>query len=248
MKKTLLAVALASSLTSFGAVAADKAPEPDFSLSANIGVVSDYKFRGMSQTDQGAAIQGGVDLSHKSGAYLGTWASNVSDWTSIGGKNTEVDVYFGYRFDVPYLKGLGADLGYITYNYPGNNSPTNQNTQEIYLGLSYGMFGYKHSVTTGNWFGFCENSGGSTYQDVSLTHPISDQISVSAHYGIQDVQCATDYDFKDYKLGVTYDYGSGVSLGVSYVKAVGVNNEGSYTSNGKKLYEDNVVFSILKTF
>ncbi|MFZ9841834.1 MAG: TorF family putative porin, partial [Burkholderiaceae bacterium] len=67
MKKTLLAVALASSLTSFGAVAADKAPEPDFSISGNFGFTSDYRFRGVSQTNKGPAAQGGFDLAHKSG-------------------------------------------------------------------------------------------------------------------------------------------------------------------------------------
>ncbi|MFZ9162326.1 MAG: TorF family putative porin, partial [Burkholderiaceae bacterium] len=70
MKKTLLAVALASSLTSFGAVAADKAPEPDFSISGNFGLFSDYRFRGISQTDRAPALQGGFDLTHKSGFYL----------------------------------------------------------------------------------------------------------------------------------------------------------------------------------
>ncbi|MGA0816532.1 MAG: TorF family putative porin, partial [Burkholderiaceae bacterium] len=62
MKKTLLAVALASSLTSFGAVAADKAPEPSYTLTGNIGLVSDYRFRGISQTNKRPAVQGGLDL------------------------------------------------------------------------------------------------------------------------------------------------------------------------------------------
>ncbi|MGA0855696.1 MAG: TorF family putative porin [Burkholderiaceae bacterium] len=65
MKKTLLAVALASSLTSFGAVAADKAPEPDFSISGNFGLVNDYKYRGISQSGGNAAVSGGLDLTPK---------------------------------------------------------------------------------------------------------------------------------------------------------------------------------------
>jgi hypothetical protein len=92
MKKTLLAVALASSLTSFGAVAADKAPEPSYTLTGNIGLVSDYRFRGVSQTQKGPAVQGGLDLALANGLSFGTWTSNVSQWANLGGSQ-EIDLY-----------------------------------------------------------------------------------------------------------------------------------------------------------
>ena len=250
MKKTLLAVALASSLTSFGAVAADKAPEPDFSLSANIGVVSDYKFRGISQTDGKAAVQGGVDLSHKSGAYIGTWASNVSDWTNTGGKNAEVDLYGGYRFSLP--GDISADAGYILYSYPANqpSSGIKQSTQEAYLGLGYGPLTYKFSITTGNWFGFCANSGGSTYHDLGVAHSLNDKISISAHVGKQDVKCATDYDFVDYKIGATYSITESLSVSGNYISVSGLSADGktAFTSGAEKLYDSAFVISVLKTF
>jgi uncharacterized protein (TIGR02001 family) len=251
MKKTLLAVALASSLTSFGAVAADKAPEPDFSLSANIGVVSDYKFRGISQTDGKAAVQGGVDLSHKSGAYIGTWASNVSDWTNTGGKNAEVDLYGGYRFSLP--GDISADAGYILYSYPANQANPKQSTQEAYLGLGYGPISYKFSITTGNWFGFCADSGGSTYHDLALSHSVSDKISISAHVGKQDVKCSdVDSDFVDYKIGATYAFSDSLSASANYITVTGLSaaaKTGKFTGgDNEKLYDSAFVISVLKTF
>ena len=149
MKKTLLAVALASSLTSFGAVAADKAPEPSYTIAGNFGLVSDYRFRGASQTNNMPALQGGFDFSHKSGAYMGTWLSNVSQWANAGGSQ-EIDYYGGYKFSVG---PVGLDIGAIAYTYPKNTAATPNATNEFYIGASYGPVSYKISQATGNWFG-----------------------------------------------------------------------------------------------
>ena len=61
--------------------AAPAAPEPDWTFSSNVGIFSQYVFRGISQTNERPAVQGGFDVSHKSGFYVGTWLSNVS-WLS----------------------------------------------------------------------------------------------------------------------------------------------------------------------
>ena len=73
MKKTILALGVASLLTTIGAQAADKAAEPSYSLSGNLGAVSDYRFRGVSQTNKKPAVQGGLDLALKNGLSFGTW-------------------------------------------------------------------------------------------------------------------------------------------------------------------------------
>ncbi|MGA0004172.1 MAG: TorF family putative porin, partial [Burkholderiaceae bacterium] len=114
MKKTLLAIALSSALVPLApAVAA----ESDVELSANFGLVSDYRFRGVSQTDKEMAAQGGFDMAHKSGFYIGTWTSNVSDFANPNGNGLEIDGYLGYSTEVG---GIGIDIGNLYYYYPAN--------------------------------------------------------------------------------------------------------------------------------
>ena len=121
--KSILGLAPAFVGTAVMAQTAAPAPEPASTLSFNVGVVSDYRFRGMSQTSFKPALQGGVDFAHKSGAYVGAWASNVS-WIKdyIGAKDgtTEVDLYGGYKGEI--AKDLSFDIGVITYQYPGNTA------------------------------------------------------------------------------------------------------------------------------
>src|SRR6476661_4269067 len=116
-------VLLASLVLSGAAFAQTKAPEPDYTLSYNVGAVTDYRFRGIAQTSKKPAIQGGVDFAHKSGAYLGAWASNVrwvKDFNGATKGSYELDLYGGYKFEI--MKDLTGDVGLITYRYPGNNS------------------------------------------------------------------------------------------------------------------------------
>ena len=91
---SLLFIALAAS----SVVAQTKAPEPDYTLAYNIGVTTDYRFRGISQSRLDPAIQGGADFTHKSGLYLGFWASSIKWITDQPGGNAdaELDFYGGY--------------------------------------------------------------------------------------------------------------------------------------------------------
>ena len=120
---TKIALAIASLTVGASAMAQAKAPEPDYTFSYNVGVVSDYRFRGLTQTNYKPALQGGIDFSHKSGFYLGTWASNVSWVKEFNGANngtTELDLYGGFKGEI--TSGLGFDVGLISYLYPGNDS------------------------------------------------------------------------------------------------------------------------------
>ena len=108
-------------------------------VSANVSATNNYVWRGMTQTNNQAAVQGGIDLG-MGGFYLGTWTSNV-DYTSSKTVNnvetttlagdTEVDGYIGYAGEAG---ALGYDIGYIKYGYL--DTP-NSNFDEAYLGLSY---------------------------------------------------------------------------------------------------------------
>ncbi len=109
MKRMNLSLAVAAALAS--AVSLPAAAE----LSANIGVVSNYMWRGTTQADGGPAVSGGVDYAHDSGFYLGTWVSNV-DWATASGKpNFEWDLYGGYGGEVG---DFSYDINTIYYAYP----------------------------------------------------------------------------------------------------------------------------------
>ena len=69
MKQTILTSLAAAGLLAATGAAAD--------ITGNVGLTTDYVFRGISQTDEKPAIQGGLDYAHSSGAYAGVWASNV---------------------------------------------------------------------------------------------------------------------------------------------------------------------------
>ena len=106
-------------------------------LSANIATVSNYYFRGITQTSDNAAIQGGIDYSHESGLYAGTWLSNID----FGGKeNAEVDLYAGFGNDIGDT-GFSYDVGIIYYWYPGAGGE--QQGDDIDYAELYGSLGWK---------------------------------------------------------------------------------------------------------
>ncbi|GGE73415.1 TorF family putative porin [Sphingomonas prati] len=112
------------------AFAQDAAPSP-ITISGSAGLVSDYRFRGVSQSDEDIAVQAGLTVTHESGFYVGTWGSNLSGWGTFGGSNMELDLYGGYKAKV----GSGTlDVGLLWYMYPGGASKTD--FAEPYVKLS----------------------------------------------------------------------------------------------------------------
>ncbi len=115
-----------------------------FDITGNMTLASDYIFRGKSQTDEGFAVQAGLDFEHKnSGFILGTWASNVKfleDQTVIPNDRAdiEVDFYVGYADNLDqYLDGLSYTVKANRYTYPGAASSLNYDTTEYSINLSY---------------------------------------------------------------------------------------------------------------
>lgn len=101
--------------------AAETAPPPALTVSGSVAIASDYRFRGVSQSDQEMAVQGGITIAHESGLYVGTWASNLAGWGTFGGANMELDLIGGY--EVPLANGT-LDVGLTWYLYPGGADKT----------------------------------------------------------------------------------------------------------------------------
>lgn len=208
MKKSLLMTAVLSALylpaVSYGeeAPAAEAAPaaapaEPEsaWTATANVGFVSDYYFRGISQSWHKPAVQGGFDVAHSSGFYAGVWGSNVTPNT-YPDATVEIDAYAGYNGTISAVEGLGYTAGLYGYFYPGGSwkkytftgtTPAGApqtpqggrwDTYEANLGVSYKWLSAKASVTLGDWFGAEKKTGwdggtsGTTYLELNAAYPL----------------------------------------------------------------------------
>ncbi|MGN7160132.1 TorF family putative porin [Sphingomonas sp. SAFR-052] len=96
-------------------------PAPAVTVGGSAAVVSDYRFRGVSQSDGNVAVQGGVTVAQDSGIYAGFWGSNLAGWGTFGGANLELDLIGGYRTPVA---GGTLDVGLTWYMYPGGADRT----------------------------------------------------------------------------------------------------------------------------
>ena len=218
LSKSLASSALALGLlANTAAHSQSAAPAPDFTLAYNIGGTTDYRFRGISQSSFKPAVQGGIDFSHKSGAYAGVWASNVNwikDYIGATDGSLEVDFFGGYKGEL--AKDLSFDVGVIAYVYPSNNTPTNANTNEIYAALTYGPVTAKYSRSLGNFVANA-NSAGSQYLEVAASFDVGNGFSITPHLGRQTIpnQTASAGDYTDYALTVNKDLGNGLSASLT---------------------------------
>jgi len=240
MKK--LAVLFASLAVSGAVLAQAKAPEPDYTLSYNVGATTDYRYRGISQTRLKPALQGGVDFAHKNGFYLGAWGSSIK-WIKDGGgdANVELDVYGGYKFPAG---PVGMDVGVLTYNYPSNKLNPSANTQELYVAGSMGPATLKYSHAVSNLFGFA-NSKNSYYVDLSATFDLGGGFSLAPHVGYQKVKNNNAFSYTDYSLTLGYDFGNGVSASLALVDT----DVNTYVGpNGKNLGKTGAVLGVKYSF
>ena len=218
LSKSLASSALALGLlANTAAHSQSAAPAPDFTLAYNIGGTTDYRFRGISQSSFKPAVQGGIDFSHKSGAYAGVWASNVNwikDYIGATDGSLEVDFFGGYKGEL--AKDLSFDVGVIAYVYPSNNTPTNANTNEIYAALTYGPVTTKYSRSLGNFVANA-NSAASQYLEVAASFDVGNGFSITPHLGRQTIpnQTASAGDYTDYALTVNKDLGNGLSASLT---------------------------------
>lgn len=258
MRKTLLASAVAASLALPSlAFAQAAAPASPHSFTGNVGLFSQYVFRGLSQTNEDPAIQGGLDYSHSSGLYAGTWASNVS-WLKDAGAYTsssmEWDFYGGFKGAIGG-SDFTYDVGFLYYYYPGDVAPgfIKADTQEIYAALGWKWLSAKYSYSIDDTFGV-RNSDGSWYLDLSAAVPVGETgLTVNAHYGIQTFDGSVDgvsndnlFSYDDWKLGVTYALPQSFTVGAFYTDTDAKRE--NYTINNKFIGDSQWVVFVQKTF
>jgi uncharacterized protein (TIGR02001 family) len=150
---------LAGSMLAAAAPAlAQEATEPPkpVTVTGSVGLVSDYRFRGVSQSDEQLAVQGGITIAHESGVYIGTWGSNLAGWGTFGGANMELDLVAGYKLPIG---GGTLDVGATWYMYPGGFDNTDFIEPYVKLSgtagpasLTAGVAYAPRQEALGNWF------------------------------------------------------------------------------------------------
>lgn len=257
---SIAALAAAGALLAVAAMvpsqAAESAPSANASADAsplhlvgNLGVVSQYVFRGTTQTNEKPALQGGFDLTHDNGLYAGLWMSNVSwisDANPAASASLEADLYAGWK---PALADwLDADLGVLHYAYPGSYPAgmTKPDTTELYAGLDAKWIAFKYSYSTGDTFGNAGTSG-SGYADLSLSHALFAGINGIVHIGRQRYTGPNSsvLSYTDWKVGMTRDF-SGYVLGLAYTDTNAP--DAGYTIRGKNIGRSQAVLSVNKSF
>lgn len=253
--KKLSYLLILSGLVSVPAIAAD-APASPHTVAFNVGVTTDYIFRGISQSQHDPAISGGVDYSHTSGLYAGTWLSNQK-WVEDGGpyktdSSIEWDIYAGYKGSLP--ADIGYDVGLIRYIYPGDKvaGAVSPDTTEAYLGFSWKMLSLKYSHAISDYFISWGTLGtvktkGSNYLELNATHDLGDGWGLLGHIGHQKVKNWTTASYTDWKVGVTKDVGFGtVTLAYSDTDADAI--AAPYIWSGEDVSKGVLAISFSKSF
>ena len=250
MLKKALPAAIAASLLAGATATTVQAGE----ISANVALTSDYRFRGISQSNEDIALQGGFDYAFDNGIYLGTWGSTVDFDSSTDDFNgsLELDYYIGWSMDVG--ENSAIDVGYMYYDYPGDDGAEGD-YQEL-----YGSFAWR-DLTVG--VNYSDDYYGETdtflyyYADYSLG--LGENWSLDFHVGYNDLEknggfLATDEDsYTDYSVGLTTSF-LAVDLTLAYVgttldkKDVTFCDIAEAGCSKSDWAEDTVVFTVGKSF
>ena len=239
MKKSVLLACVAAFAAAVPAVSTAD-------VAFNVGAVSDYRYRGISQSRLKPAIQGGVDYSNGP-VYLGLWASSIKWIGDFGGDaDVEIDLYGGIKGDLG--GGFGYDVGVLAYQYPSNKLNPSANTTELYGAVTYGPGTLKYSHAVTNTFANT-NSKNSYYLDLSASFDLGGGLMLVPHLGYQKIKGPFSGvgSYTDYALTLSKDF-SGLVVSAA---VVGTDADKSFYSspvNGKELGKTGVVVGLKYNF
>lgn len=226
--KTMFWTASAVTLITLCSVQAMAAGIPEAlkgKVSANVAYTTDYRFRGISQTDRDFAIQGGFDYAMNSGFYLGTWASNVDNFApsvvdGSNGAQTEVDLYGGYGYNITDTVAL--DINALFYYYPGASQAGDQkdiNYVEYTPGISYTGKNMSASFSVSYSPDFYAGSGHAFYYNTQFAFPLESWLTLDAHAGYQNIEDNEQWgtpSYTDWSIALETDQ-FGLNWKVAYI-------------------------------
>jgi uncharacterized protein (TIGR02001 family) len=244
-RNLLISAALAAAVTTPAAAAEVAGGD----LSANVGVVTNYLFRGVTQTDDKPAVQGGIDWAHSSGFYVGTWLSNVDfegDFTDEQGRtgtfdaNYELDLYAGYDFDLGDDWSLG--LNGIYYAYPDSEiagdvtSDDDEDIDYAEVGVSGGWRFLSAAVQYTVWGDVDDGAftDGDLHYSGGAEFDIGNGFSLAANIGYYDFDAADEYTH--WHIGVSKDAGDFGSFSFNYEQTDGDEDDDVATDDDPNLW------------
>ena len=233
-------------------------------VTTNVGLYSDYLFRGLSLARGRGAIQGFVDYSHVSGLFLGLGATNVHR-DAINGNTLEIDLYGGYTH--AWFEDLVGTVGFLQFYYPDNEKVAGQssNVTELNFALDYHHLNFKLSYSLTDWFGAntksvgntqygshttgTGDSKGSTYTELNYNKPLPFAgLNLYLHVGHTAIKNYSVASYSDYAIGLTKDFSiadsHGWNAGLSYVMTD--TNDHWYVSSEGYKFGDNKFFGYVK--
>lgn len=223
-------------------------------VTANVGLISNYVFRGMTYTQERPAVQGGFDYAHDSGLYAGVWGTNVSS-EAINGASLEIDVYGGYAWQ---HGDWHADIGLLQFYYPEHprlpGSRERYDTLEAHVAAGWRMLSLKYSHTLTDFFGFNAasmgagrgRSRGSGYLVLSAEFPLAQNLVLDGHLGRQRVRNYGEYNYTDWRLGLTHSFGTGWTATLAYTDTDA--DDALWVADGKRLGRAHWIIGLARQF
>jgi len=217
-------------------------------VSGNVALTSDYRFRGISQSDEEFAVQGGFDVAFEPGFYIGTWGSSVDfDVNAVDGEDAadgslELDYYAGWSGPIGDTD-FGIDVGYIYYDYPGDDGGFGD-YQEFYVGTSWKDLSLQVNYSDD----YYAESDEFWYISADYSFTLLEELTVGLHAGYNMLEedggfLATDEDaYTDYSVSVTYTW-EGVDFSLAWV-GTDLDEEDVFDTDWA---DDTAVFTIAKS-
>ena len=271
MKTLYVLGAAMMTIAALPAAAQDTAPPPAITVSGSVALVTDYRFRGVSQSDKEMAIQGGITVAHESGFYAGVWGSNLAGWGTFGGSNMELDLIAGYK---RAFGGATVDVGLTWYMYPGGADLTDFAEPYVKVSGTAGPVNLLAGVAyapkqkaLGN-FSNTPSSAGQSQDNLYLWGDISGgvpgtPVTFKAHLGYSDgnpglgpngTSLSPTGSYIDYLVGADVAVGP-LTLGVAYTGTDIDRAESAYlqpnfssTKDGSLIAAGKVLFSVSAGF
>jgi uncharacterized protein (TIGR02001 family) len=237
------------------AVTAPAEPAPPYTLSFNLGLYSNYMFRGVNLSD-GPAVQGGIDYAHSSGLYAGTWFSTIDPQASAG-NHQEVDLYAGYAHT--FDNGFGVNFMGNYYWYPDSYKvgyPHTYDTFEASAGVSYKFLTYTYYNILTKYYG-ASNSKNAEYHELKAAYklPVGD-LNLLAKVGYTNLRNLSG-DQGDFTIGLNRDFSlpgigkpiEGFNAGAYYTDTFSVDDQSYYVSaDGRDTNSKMLTFYIKRTW
>ena len=250
-------VLAATATPAFAQDTADTAPPSPITISGAATIATDYRLRGVSQSDKDGAIQGGITIAHQSGVYVGAWGSNLSGWGTFGGSNMELDLIGGYKHALAGNATL--DVGLTWYMYPGGASKTDYAEGFAKLSgttgpatLTASVFYAPSQQALGKWYRTGADAAAGVYTDAGdkednlyLTGdgavaiagtPLTAKAHIGHSWGNDGLgpnatSSAPTGDYWDWSLGADATYRN-LTLNVSYVDTDITRRRSRHSANG----------------